>query len=97
MMRVLIAEDEKPAREKLARLLCERGDIDIVAQCADGLDAARAIESLRPEVALLDIQMPGMSGLDVAAQLDAESAPLIVFVTAFDEHAVRAFELNAIV
>lgn len=96
MMRILIAEDEKPARDKLARLLQERGDIALVAQCADGLEAARAIETARPDVALLDIQMPGMSGLELAAQLDAEYAPLIVFVTAFDEHAVRAFELNAV-
>ncbi len=95
-MRILIAEDEKPARDKLARWVLEHGDIALVAQCADGFEAARAIETLRPDAALLDIQMPGMSGLDVAAQLDAERAPLIVFVTAFDEHAVRAFELNAV-
>ncbi len=96
MMRVLIAEDEKPARDKLARLLREHGDVELVALCADGLEAARAIESVRPDVALLDIQMPGLSGLELAAQLNTESAPLIVFVTAFDEHAVRAFELNAV-
>ncbi len=95
-MRILIAEDEKPARDKLARWVLEHGDIALVAQCADGFEAARAIETLRPDAALMDIQMPGMSGLDVAAQLDAERAPLIVFVTAFDEHAVRAFELNAV-
>lgn len=96
MMRILIAEDEKPARDKLARLVQEHGDIALVAQCADGFEAARAIETQEPDAALLDIQMPGMSGLEVAAQLDPENAPLIVFVTAFDEHAVRAFELNAI-
>lgn len=96
MMRILIAEDEKPARDKLARWVIEHGDLALVAQCADGFEAARAIETLRPDAALLDIQMPGMSGLDVVAQLDAEHAPLIVFVTAFDEHAVRAFELNAV-
>jgi two-component system LytT family response regulator len=96
MMRILIAEDEKPARDKLARLVQQHGDITLVAACADGVETARAIESLRPDAVLLDIQMPGMSGLEVAAQLDAEDAPLIVFVTAFDEHAVRAFELNAV-
>lgn len=95
-MRVLIAEDEKPARDKLARLLREHGDITLVAECADGLEAARALETEEPDVALLDIQMPGISGLELAAQLDVEHAPLIVFVTAFDEHAVRAFELNAV-
>lgn len=96
MMRVLIAEDEKPARDKLARLLREYGNVEIVAQCVDGLEAARAIESVQPDVALLDIQMPGLSGLELAAQLDTDDAPLIVFVTAFDEYAVRAFELNAV-
>ena len=95
-MRVLIAEDEKPARDKLTRLLREYDDITLVAECADGLEAARALETAELDVALLDIQMPGISGLELAAQLDVERAPLIVFVTAFDEHAVRAFELNAV-
>ncbi len=96
MMRVLIADDEKPARDKLARWLAEQADVELVAQCVTGTEAAAQIESFRPEVALLDIQMPGMSGLEVAAQLEADTAPLIVFVTAFDEHAISAFELNAI-
>lgn len=96
MMRVVIAEDEKPAREKLARLIGEHEDIELIAQCADGFEAARAIERAHPDAVLLDIQMPGLSGLDVAAQLSAEEAPLVVFVTAFDEHAVRAFEVSAV-
>jgi len=96
MMRVLVADDEAPARGKLQRWLSEQPDIEVVAEAEDGLRAAEAIERLKPEVAFLDIQMPGLSGLEVAAQLEQETAPLIVFVTAFDEHAIKAFELNAI-
>jgi two-component system LytT family response regulator len=96
MMRVLIADDESPARDKLQRWLSEQRDIEVVARSEDGLQAASAIEQLRPDVAYLDIQMPGLNGLEVAAQLEQDTAPLIVFVTAFDEHAVKAFDLNAI-
>jgi two-component system, LytTR family, response regulator len=96
VIRVVIADDEKPARDKLARWLSEQSDLELVAQCAEGIEAARTIDDLRPDVALLDIQMPGMNGLEIAAQLEAGEAPLLVFVTAFDEHAVRAFELNAV-
>ncbi|MFO7305661.1 MAG: LytTR family DNA-binding domain-containing protein [Gammaproteobacteria bacterium] len=95
VIRALVAEDERPARDKLARMLEELG-ATVVARCVDGIDAARAIEELQPDVALLDIQMPGIGGLELVAQLDGERAPLVVFVTAFDEHAVRAFELNAV-
>ena len=96
MMRVLIVDDEAPARDKLRRWLGEQPDIEIAGESADGLAAAQAIETLAPDVVFLDIQMPGLSGLEIAAQLEPDRAPLIVFVTAFDEHAVRAFDLNAI-
>jgi two-component system LytT family response regulator len=96
MIRVLIADDEVPARDKLQRWLGEQSDIEVVARSEDGLQAAAAIEQLRPEVAFLDIQMPGLNGLEVAAQLEQSTAPLIVFVTAYDEHAVKAFDLNAV-
>ncbi|HEU4600879.1 MAG TPA: response regulator [Steroidobacteraceae bacterium] len=96
MIRVLIADDEAPAREKLARWLALEPDLQIVATCRDGIDAAHAIETHKPQLAFLDIQMPGLSGLELAAQLEALPEPKIVFVTAFDEHAIRAFDLNAI-
>ena len=96
MIRAVLADDEAPARDKLARWLGETGDFAVVAQCTDGIAAAEAIERLRPEVAFLDIQMPALSGLDLAAQLEPPSAPLIVFVTAFDEHAIKAFDLSAV-
>ena len=96
MIRALIADDEPPARDKLDRWLGEQTDIEVVSRVSDGMEAADAIEKLKPDIAFLDIQMPTLNGLEVAAQLEREVAPLLVFVTAFDEHAVRAFDLNAI-
>lgn len=96
MIRVLIADDEAPARGKLERWVAEQPDMQVAGYAEDGLAAAQGIERLHPDVAFLDIQMPGLSGLEVAAQLEGSSAPLIVFVTAFDDHAVKAFELNAV-
>lgn len=96
MIRALIVDDEAPAREKLERWVAGEPDMQVVGSAGDGLAAAQLIGRLRPDVAFLDIQMAGLSGLEVAAQLEAASAPLIVFVTAFDEHAVKAFELNAV-
>jgi two-component system LytT family response regulator len=96
MMRVLIVDDEPPARDKLRRWLADQADIDLIGECADGLDASASIATLKPDAVFLDIQMPGMSGLEVAAQLEPAQAPLLVFVTAYDEHAIRAFDLNAV-
>src|SRR5690349_2584331 len=96
MMRVLIVDDEAPARDKLRRWLAHHADVEIAGESADGLAAAAAIENLHPDAVFLDIQMPGLSGLEVAAQLESDTAPLLVFVTAFDEHAIRAFDLTAV-
>ena len=96
LIRVLVVDDEAPARVKLRRWLAEQADVDIVAEAANGLAAAQLINSARPDLVFLDIQMPDMSGLEVAAQLQAETAPLIVFVTAHDDHAVEAFDLGAV-
>jgi two-component system, LytTR family, response regulator len=96
MIRTLIADDEPPARDKLVRWLSEHHDLELVSIARDGISAAEAIAALQPQLAFLDIQMPGLSGLEIAAQLEAGSAPLLVFVTAFDEHAVQAFELDAV-
>jgi len=95
-MRVLIVDDEAPARDKLRRWLAEQADITIVGESADGLGAAASIAELQPDAVFLDIQMPGMSGLELAAQLERVHAPLLVFVTAYDEHAIKAFDLNAV-
>lgn len=96
MMRAMLADDETPARDKLSRWLREVNDVDVVAQCADGLSAAEAIDRLHPDVAFLDIEMPALNGLEVASQLEPQSAPLIVFVTAYDEYAIKAFDLSAV-
>ena len=96
MMRVVIAEDEAPAKEKLRRWLEECEDVEVIGEAADGQSALRAIEALEPDVVFLDIQMPVLSGLEVAAQLQTTTAPLIVFVTAHSDHAIQAFDLNAI-
>jgi two-component system LytT family response regulator len=96
MIRAVIADDEAPAREKLERWVAEQPDMSVVGSAEDGLSAAQCIDQLRPDVAFLDVQMPTLSGLQVAAQLEPSSAPLIVFVTAFDEHAVKAFDLDAV-
>jgi two-component system, LytTR family, response regulator len=96
MMRALVVDDEAPARDKLRRWLAEQSDVEIVAEAADGLSAAQAIAALTPDVVFLDIQMPGMNGLELAAQLQSDDAPLLVFVTAHGNHALRAFDLNAV-
>jgi two-component system LytT family response regulator len=96
MMRVLIVDDEAPARAKLRRWLAPHADIDIAGEAADGLSAAQAIDALAPDVVFLDIRMPHLSGLELAAQLQPHSAPLIVFVTALGDHALQAFDLDAV-
>ena len=94
-MRVLIVDDERPARDKLRRLLAQDADIAAIEEARDGVEALERIASFAPDLVLLDIQMPEVSGLDVAASLPAP-APLVVFVTAFDQYAIQAFDANAI-
>jgi two-component system, LytTR family, response regulator len=96
MMRTLIVDDEAPAREKLHRWLAEERDMDVIGEAADGASAVQAIDTLAPDLVFLDIQMPAISGLEVAAQLQLTTAPLLIFVTAHSDHAVKAFDLNAI-
>ncbi len=95
MLRVLIVDDEPLARENLRVLLEQAEDIAIVGECANAVEALGAVHRLRPEVLFLDIQMPRISGLELAGMLDAAQRPHIVFLTAFDEYAVRAFEEHA--
>lgn len=95
MIRALLADDEEPARVRLRRLLTEAGGVEIVGEAADGEQAVEQIVRLAPALVFLDIQMPGSSGLEVAAALPAPR-PHVIFCTAFDEYAVDAFELNAV-
>lgn len=94
-MRILIVDDERPARDRLRRMLALESGIEAIEEAADAHSALRRIPEFRPDALLLDIQMPELSGIDLAASLP-DPAPLIVFVTAHDEHAVRAFDANAI-
>jgi two-component system, LytTR family, response regulator len=94
--RVLIADDERPARRFLANLIADIADVELVGEAANGQEAVDLIERLKPDLALLDLQMPELGGLDAARLVAAGALPAIVFVTAFDDYAVEAFELNAV-
>src|SRR5207302_6100272 len=94
-LRIVIADDERPARSFLAALLRSFEDVVIVAEAESGKDAVAAIERERPDLALLDLQMPELDGIGVVRMLKKGQMPLIAFVTAYDEYAVRAFEINA--
>src|SRR5688572_20519256 len=94
-MRVLIVDDEPLARRRLVQLLTDRKDVEIIGEAENGREALELVALLRPDVLLLDIEMPGVDGLSVLRDLPAGLAPAIVFVTAFQNHAVTAFELRA--
>jgi two-component system, LytTR family, response regulator len=96
VLRVLLADDERPARRFLSSLLKRCADVEVVAEAATGREALELIERHKPDLALLDLQMPDLGGLEVTRLLKAGAAPMIAFVTAFDEFAVQAFELNAV-
>jgi two-component system LytT family response regulator len=95
-IRALIVDDEPPARELIGTLLHDEPDVEVVGECANGRSAIAAIERLSPDLVFLDVRMPGLDGFGVLAELPAERWPMIVFVTAYDEHAVRAFEIHAL-
>lgn len=95
-LRLLIVDDEELARERLKRLLASAADVEIVGECGDGPSAIAAVRKLAPDLLLLDVQMPGMDGFQVLRELGPERLPAVVFVTAFDAHAVRAFEARAV-
>lgn len=94
-MRVLIVDDEKPARDKLRRLLSAEAAITHIVEAADGIEALDRIEADKPDAVFLDIAMPELSGIELAASLP-EPAPAIVFVTAWDQYAIQAFDAGAI-
>lgn len=93
-MRVLIVDDEAPARSKLRRMLGAFADVEIVGEAPDGASALTLASAERPDVVFLDVQMPEIDGFDVAASLP-DNGPALVFVTAFDHYALRAFETHA--
>ena len=97
-IRALIVDDESPARSRIRQLLRDEADFEIVGECANGREAIESIKSQKPDLVFLDVQMPGLSGIDVCHAISIESnpGPLLVFVTAYDQFAVKAFEVHAI-
>lgn len=95
-LRTLIVDDEAPARRKLRRLLASEPDIEIVGEAEDGERAVAAVLACAPDLVLLDIQMPGLDAFDVIRAVGAERMPRCIFVSAYDEFALRAFEINAL-
>lgn len=95
-MRVLIVDDERPARSRLRRLLESFGDVEIVGEADSGVAALEAIERLKPELVFLDVQMPTLNGFEVIRELRGPDVPLVIFVTAYDQYALKAFEVSAV-
>ena len=95
-LKTLIVDDESLARRGLVHRLKNIEDIEIVGEARNGREALKLIEEKKPDLVFLDIQMPGVSGFEVVQQLDVETMPIILFLTAYDEYAVRAFEVNAL-
>ena len=93
---VVLVDDEPPARERLRRLLGEHADVRVGGEAGSGLEAVELSEAERPDVVLLDIQMPELDGFGVIEALDPTVVPQVIFVTAYDEHALRAFEVHAL-
>jgi len=96
VIRALLADDEAPARKKLRKLLAAAPDFAVVGEATDGVEAVAAIRTAAPDVVFLDIQMPRLDGFGVIQEVGVEAMPLTVFVTAYDEHALRAFEVHAL-
>jgi two-component system LytT family response regulator len=95
-LRVLIVDDERPARQKLRRLLADDAGVETVFEAPDGLRAVELIRSESPDIVLLDVEMPGVDGFGVVEALDPAERPHIVFVTAYDQYALRAFDAHAV-
>lgn len=95
-MRVVIADDEPLAREKLRLMLTAEPGVSILAECRNGAEIIDALNTHKPDLLMLDVQMPELDGFAVLNQVPPESLPIIIFTTAFDRHAVRAFEANAL-
>ena len=93
---VLVVDDEPLARRAIVRLLADDPELELVGECVDGVSAVHAIREHSPDLVFLDIQMPAITGLDVVATIGAERMPATVFVTAYEQHAVKAFEANAV-
>lgn len=95
-IRVLVIDDEELGRKKIVRMLKEDRDIEIIGESAGGPEALPMISEMKPDLLFLDIQMPGMDGFDLLRQASATYTPFVIFVTAYDQHALRAFQVHAL-
>jgi two-component system, LytTR family, response regulator len=95
-IRTVIADDEPMARERVLSLLQQEDDVEVVAECTDGVQTVAAIQHHAPDLVFLDVQMPGVDGFGVIQAIGADRMPTVVFVTAYDEYALRAFEVHAL-
>src|SRR5262249_35776392 len=95
-IRTLIVDDEPLAREGVALALAHERGIEIVGSCGDGPSAVRAIRDLKPDLVFLDVNMPGLDGFAVIGEIGADDMPAVIFLTAYEEHALRAFRVNAV-
>src|SRR5437870_8000088 len=96
-LRAVLVDDEQLARDELGYLLGQVGGVEVIGQAGNGVEALTTIDRLQPDVVFLDVQMPGLTGFEVARQLlDTCAASHIIFVTAYDQHAIEAFEVNAV-
>jgi two-component system LytT family response regulator len=93
---VMVADDETPARQRVIDVLRRNSQVAAILEVSNGLSAVEMIQNRKPDLVFLDVQMPELTGLEVIAEVGAEHMPLTVFVTAYDEHAIRAFEANAL-
>lgn len=95
-LKAMIVDDEPPARRNLRALLKHEADIELVKECGNGKEAVSSIRALNPDLVFLDVQMPEMNGFEVLEQLSGQPLPVIIFVTAYDQYALRAFEVSAL-
>jgi len=95
-MRAIIADDEPLARERVRSLLSDEPDVEVIAECANGSQTLKATQEQRPDLLFLDVQMPRLNGFEVLEALEPGRIPVVIFTTAHDEHAIRAFEANAL-
>lgn len=95
-IRTILIDDEPLAREKVRTLLADELDIEVIGECRDGREAVEKIESEKPDLIFLDVQMPEMDGFEVLENLEAEHLPTVVFTTAFDQYALKAFDVHAV-
>jgi two-component system LytT family response regulator len=95
-LRAIIADDEPLARERVRALVSDEPDVEVVAECSNGAQTLKATQEQRPDLLFLDVQMPRLNGFEVLEALESEQIPVVIFTTAHDEHAIRAFEVNAL-